>query len=198
MGYYRAGFDVVGVDIEPQPRYPFEFQQADALEYGLKHGHEFDFIHASPPCQGYSCCAALPQCQKDYPMLVEPVRDLLVATGKPFVIENVVGAPLFKSVQLCGLMFGLKVFRHRIFESNVLLLAPDHPSHGIRRIGQDGYCCVSGDGDAGRERIDAYHRRLSTWETAMGIDWMLKREITQAIPPAYTEFIGRQMIEACR
>jgi DNA (cytosine-5)-methyltransferase 1 len=195
MGLYRAGFDPVGIDHRPQPRYPFEFILGDALEYAAEHGHEFDMINASPPCQGYIPCRHLPQCQdRDYPLLIEPTRELLVSSGKPFLLENPVGAPLFKSVVLCGLMFGLKVFRHRIFESNVGLMQMSHPSHNGHRIGQDGFCCVAGHGDAGRGRIDAYHRRLSTWETAMGIDWMLKRELTQAIPPAYLHYLGLQMM----
>lgn len=192
VGLYRAGFDMTGVDIKAQPRYPFEFKQADALEYAIKYGHEFDFIWASPPCQSESVCANIGTYNRDdYPRLICATRVVLDCIGKPYVIENVVGAHMLSHrIVLCGLMFGLKVLRHRQFESNYLLLQPDHPSHKGIRIGKDGYCCVAGTGDSGRERIDAYHRRLSTWKTAMGIDWMLKREITQAIPPAYTEFIG--------
>lgn len=93
-GYYRAGFEVVGVDLAPQPRFPFPFVQADALAHLADHGREFDAIHASPPCQAYSICGALPQCQRDYPRLLEPVRELLVASGRPWILENVVGAPL--------------------------------------------------------------------------------------------------------
>ena len=197
-GYHRAGFEVVGVDNNPQPRYPFEFVHADAFDYTLAHWHEFDAIHASPPCQLYAATAHLPQCQdRDYPDLIEPVRLMLQLTGLPYIIENVVGAPI-NGVTLCGLMFGLKVFRHRLFESNILLLQPSHIPHGDRRIGMDGYCTVAGHGDAARGRIDTYHRRKATWQAAIDIDWMAKYEMTQAIPPAYTEYLGRQLVRAIK
>lgn len=194
MGYHRAGFRVIGVDIEPQPRYPFEFIQADALKFIAEHGKRFDVIHASPPCQGYSVTNSLPQCQdRDYPKLLEEVRELLISTGKPYIIENVIGAPLVDSVMLCGLMFGLKVFRHRRFESNLFLMAMSHISHRGKEIGKGGFCCVAGHGDSNRGKVDPYHRRKSTWEAAMGINWMTKEELTQAIPPAYTEYLGLQL-----
>lgn len=207
-GYQRAGFHVVGVDIEPQPRYcGEEFIQADAIEF-LKTADlsRFDVIHASPECKGYSICANLPNVTKNYPKLIEPTRELLLKIGKPYVIENVVGAPLCSPIMLCGLMFGLKVFRHRLFECSEFLYQPSHGNHKGKRIGIDGYCCVAGNGDSNYSRhsdkhkdgkkafVDAYHCRKSTWEKAMGIDWMTKHELTQAIPPAYTEFIGRQLI----
>ena len=116
MGYHRAGFDeIVGVDIKPMPRYPFTFIQADALEYVAAHGHEFDAIHASPPCQGYSIMRNLPWLRhKEYPLLIQPTADALNATGRAWVIENVMGAKL-ASGWLCGTMFGLPFFRHRFF-----------------------------------------------------------------------------------
>ena len=193
VGYERAGFEVVGVDIRPQPRYPFAFVEGDALAFVAAHGAEFDVIHASPPCQGYSVCASLPQCRKDYPMLIEETRRLLQASGRPFVIENVVGAPLVSPVRLCGTMFGLTLFRHRLFESNVFLEAPDHEAH-TARIGFGGFCCVAGHGDAGKNvRVAADHRTKASWARAMEIDWMHKPELAQAIPPAYTEFLGGQV-----
>lgn len=195
MGYHRAGFQVVGVDIRPQPRYPFTFHQGDALEFLKEHGRGFDVIHASPPCQAYSVCGTLPHCQRDYPKLLEPTRELLQACGRPWVMENVVGAPMPDSINLCGTMFGLRVFRHRLFESSHLLLQPYHEPHR-ERIGFNGFVCVAGDGDSGkRTRVPADHRTKVSWERGMGIDWMSKRELTQAIPPAYTEFIGRHMRE---
>ncbi len=192
VGYHRAGFEVVGVDHRPQPHFPFAFVQADALEYLAEHGREFDVIHASPPCQAYS--AATVMHPREYPRLIDPLRGLLLAAHRPYVIENVMGAPLLEPIVLCGLMFGLKVFRHRLFESNLFLMQPPHTPHGNRRIGRDGYCCVVASGDAGKGRkVNALHRRKVTWEAAMGIDWMTKTELTQAIPPAYTEFVGRQL-----
>src|SRR3990167_3259097 len=118
VGYSRAGFDdIVGVDNRPMPRYPFTFVQADALEYVAEHGREFDAIHASPPCQGYSVMRNLPWLKaKEYPLLIEPTRELLEAFGKPWIIENVMGAKL-RAGWLCGTMFDLPIFGHRYFES---------------------------------------------------------------------------------
>lgn len=195
-GYHRAGFDVVGVDINPQPHYPFEFVQADALEYLAPRLWEFDAIHASPPCQHYSIARHInPGSQQNHPALVSETRTLLKATGLPWIIENVVGSPLVNPAMLCGTMFGLKVFRHRLFETSFFWLAPNHPRHdggtGASRgysTGAEGYVCV-----AGNNYVRAAGAR------AMGIDWMRNRhEISQAIPPAYTEYIGRQLLEVLR
>src|SRR5690348_16558972 len=128
MGYHRAGFEVVGVDIKPQKNYPFEFHQADALEFLKIHGHEFDAIHASPPCQRYSVGRHIHQSGGNHPDLVHPTRSLLEATGKPWVIENVMGSPV-AGVTLCDLMFGLKVLRHRLFETSFYCMVPTHPQH---------------------------------------------------------------------
>src|SRR3990167_5935443 len=118
MGYHRAGFEVVGVDHLPQKHFPFEFHQDDALEYLAKHGREFDVIHASPPCQHYSAMQHIKKNKHKWPDLVGPVREGLLVAGKPYVIENVVGAPLRVDLMLCGTMFGLGIIRHRIFESS--------------------------------------------------------------------------------
>lgn len=192
-GYRRAGFDVTGVDIKPMPNNPHRFIQADALEYVAKHGHEYDAIHASPPCQGYSRMRHLPWLKgREYPLLIDPVRDVLNDTGRPWVIENVADAPLLNGVVLCGTMFGLKVYRHRKFESNVMILAPPHMRHR-EVIG------------SGRLLNDRAQPNENGWVThlgkspeasaaAMGIDWMNGNEIAQAIPPAFTEYIGRQLL----
>lgn len=216
MGYHRAGFEVVGVDNKPQKNYPFPLIEMDALDAMdvLNNGNQlpfrfyagrwdsqfflsdFDVIHASPPCQGYSATKTMSSTQgKKYPMLIEPVRKSLRDSGLPYVIENVPGAPLIDPITLCGVMFNLKVFRHRLFESNVHLRAPDHIPHGNRRIGKDGFCCVAGHGDSGRGRIPKDHRTAHCMRAAMDIDWMTRSEITQAIPPAYTEYIGKQLIK---
>jgi DNA (cytosine-5)-methyltransferase 1 len=193
MGYHRAGFDVTGVDISPQKRYPFTFIQGNALEYLAAHGHEYDAIAASPPCQAYTPLRAR-HAHKDYPDLVAITRAALLAAGKPYVIENVPGAPLHDYITLCGTMFGLRVYRHRRFESATPLSPPHHPAHTVKAGGHKsqrqrkahylagGFVTVTGN-------VGSY------CGPAMGIDWMTGEELSQAIPPAYTEYIGRQLIE---
>jgi hypothetical protein len=277
MGYSRAGFDeIVGVDIKPQPRYPFHFVEGDALEYLAEHGYKFDAIHASPPCQGYSIMNNLPWLKgRDYPLLILPTMELLEASGKPYVLENVMGARHgakgltkrgieshgLKAGWLCGGMFGLPFYRHRLFASNWFWLAPGHPKH-VQRI-RPGYLLAGRARDIifspkprgkWEERYSA--RTGKEWDTegalklrpglehvpfsqpiinpvnsewrqyhdgslaakqrgngaqvegvgvghakgwrlaaeAMGIDWMKRDELTQAIPPAYTEYIGRELL----
>jgi len=126
MGYARAGFEVVGVDINPQPRYPFEFHQADALDYLREHGHRFDAVHASPPCQAYSETRKIQS--NEHPELIPPTRAALQRVGLPWVIENVPGSPLIDPVELCGAMFGLRVYRHRLFEASFPVTVPEHPA----------------------------------------------------------------------
>lgn len=202
VGYHRAGFaDIIGVDNRPQRRYPFRFFQADAMDFlsRVKLG-DFDMIHASPPCQAYSVATPMHR-RGAHPDLVEASRELLKSSGIPYVIENVVGAPLQSPILLCGMMFGLKLFRHRLFESSHLLLAPLHVPHGASRIGIDGFCTVAGGGNSGiryRKGGVCIRKRpedgVDGWRRAMGIDWMTRDELAQAIPPAYTEWIGEQII----
>ena len=127
VGYHRAGFDVVGVDIAFQKNYPYEFHQGDALDYVAGHGHEFDAIHASPPCQAFTNAQRIQG--RDHPDHVAATRSALQLIGKPWIIENVPGAPLNNPVELCGAMFGLTTYRHRLFESNIQLTTPPHPIH---------------------------------------------------------------------
>lgn len=190
MGYHRAGFDVVGVDIAPQPHYPFEFHQADALEYCAAHGHEYDVIHASPPCQGYSRMRHLPWLKgREYPLLIPVTRLALQATGKLWVIENVSDSPLIGG-ELCGAALGLSLIRHRRFESSILLLFPSCPGHPVlfhgsanmRKYGQGHGVTGLSNGQDPRD--------------ALGIDWMTGAEMRQAIPPAYTQWIGERLMEA--
>lgn len=201
FGYMRAGFHVTGVDINPQPRYRGDaFVQGDALEYVAAHGHEFDVIHASPPCQAHSVLGAVWRGWSDYddrhPDLVPITRQTLIATGKPYIIENVVGAPLEYPVLLCGAMFGLKVYRHRLFETSFFMLAPWHVPHNDkcpavgRGISPKGFISVTGDGGFGMGKGGMAYARQ-----AMGIEWMSRKELSQAIPPAYTEYIGRHLME---
>ena len=196
VGYHRAGFDVVGVDLHPQKNYPYEFIQADALEYVAAHGQEYDAIHASPPCQVYSVTASLST--GSHPDLVDPVRKLLEASNKSYVIENVAGAPLVGApLLLCGSMFELALIRHRYFENNIGLWIPPRPctcsglfthsGHGQYSAFENGataICVVGND------------YKTSDGKTAMGIDWMTGKELSQAIPPEYTEYIGRFLIKA--
>lgn len=193
-GYFLAGFDVVGVDIEPQPNYPYTFYQGDAIGFVKEHGHEFDAIAASPPCQRYS---TMTRDHSKHPDLIGPTRDALVSTGKPYVIENVQGAKnhMVDPVKYCGSSFGLGVRRHRLFESNVSLTPPPcaHGSQG-QAVGVYGvmesrtYLRPDGSG-RGRKA-----QSLAEAQEAMGIYWMTWKELTQAIPPAFTEHIGRQLI----
>jgi DNA (cytosine-5)-methyltransferase 1 len=199
MGYHRAGFHVVGVDIEDQPNYPFEFVRDDALRFmdaGLWEEWGIMAIHASPPCQDYVQWQGINKARNgsapEHPRLIEPVRKLLIRSGVPWVIENVVGAPLLNSVLLCGSMFGLGVRRHRLFESSELLLRP-----GCSHTGDE--IAVYGKLDGRRiwTRADGTEvraaRTLEQAHKAMGIDWMTWDELREAIPPAYTEYIGGQL-----
>ncbi len=198
MGYNRAGFDVVGVDILPQPRYPFEFHQADALEYVRDHGHKFDAIHASPPCQAYSVAGNI--WGHEHPMLIGQVRKALMATGKLYVIENVPGAPLVNPAVLCGRWFGLNVKRHRLFESNVMIWSTPcphgHPGDWLLVFGE---CVLDrsksiGKTAKGGPRFKRKHVGIKRGQAAMGIDWMTLAGLSEAVPPAYTEFIGAHLL----
>ena len=197
MGYHRAGFDVVGVDLNPQPHYPFEFYKADALTFPLG---GFDVIHASPPCQVYSRASSESRARgTEYPDLVGEVRQRLQATGVPYVIENVSEAGLCPAVKLCGSMFGLDVMRHRFFESNLVLLSQEC-SHGMFK---NRFFCLDG-----KRRHKVMSKIVGVYGSvqykgdfenrckAMGIDWMTNKELCQAIPPAYTEYIGKQLLSS--
>lgn len=188
MGYHRAGFEMTGVDNRPQPRYPFRFVQADALEYVAEHGHEFSAIFASPPCQAYSVTNNIWKTTDKHPELIEPTRDALNEIGVPWVIENVPGAPLRTSVVLCGAMFGLRVYRHRLFESSTLIFQPPHPKH----VERASYGRTPKNGEF--YTISGHFGGVDGAREAMGIDWMTRDELSQAIPPAYTEFIGCQLL----
>lgn len=262
-GYMRAGFHVTGIDIKPQPRYRGEvFVQTDAMAYLTAHGQEYDVIHASPPCQAYSALKHL--ARKKHPMLVEEVRAALRHTGKPYVIENVVGAPLDTTLLLCGSMFGLQtpcgaqLRRHRLFESNVLLMSPGACEHGTRTVAVNShefrneatrwqerrevitlagthphnprlyraaqrrrtpptimvvgatprdpalerkkYKTITGTGSTPQQNVVRNQIRetfsVADARIAMGIDWMGMKDLSQAIPPAFTEWIGKQLMRA--
>ena len=185
MGYHRAGFDeIVGVDIVPQPNYPFEFIQGDALEYPLD---GFDLIHASPPCQVYSATRTFASVG-DHPDLVGPTRKRLESSKTPWVIENVPGAPIRQDVVLCGSMFGLPLRRHRWFETSDLPLMLVPPC--MHRYNGKVYIVA---GHPGGTRNGVPVGTADEWRKAMEVPWMTAWEISQAIPPAYTEWIGQQI-----
>jgi len=206
MGYHRAFPDaeIVGVDVAPQPRYPFTFVQADAMKLvddmawsaGVGQPWRFDLIHASPPCQRYSDLAHRNGNADEWPDHIPSLRVHLQRIGAFFVIENVEGAPLVKTVTLCGTMFpGLRVLRHRLFECSFEPHQPTHPAHPLvfthdkrkghyGRLDQDAsFVQVTGGGNC----------TVANKRAAMGIDWMNGHELNEAIPPAYTEYIGRQL-----
>ena len=191
MGYARAGWDVVGVDIAPQPRYPFRFVEADAVRYlrdGWWRRGRFDAIHASPPCQAFTRARSIQG--RKHADLLTPTRSLLERTGMPWVIENVPGSPMRIDYELCGTTFGLTTRRHRWFEVSwgpvAHLHAPcvEHKDAPVLVFGHTG-----GVSKPGRPRFTR-----EQWQEAIGVDWMTNKGMAQAIPPAYTEFIGAQLL----
>ncbi len=194
MGYHRAwpDADITGVDIRPMPRYPFRFIPSDAMTFDLS---GYDFIHASPPCQGYSSTRHIRgRDMSSYPKLLDALRTQLQDQQAPWVIENVSGATFRSGVTLCGQMFGLRVFRHRSFEASWLLLSPDHPRHA-EKINQptNGRTLAYYTREPGRMVTVAGHLfSMAAGSAAMGIDWMRKDELAEAIPPAYTTWLAQQ------
>lgn len=200
MGYYRAGFEIVGVDIAPQPNYPFDFIQADALDYlAVLGGYDdaptlYHAIHASPPCQRWTIAQNARQRADQHPDLIAPLRPLLESTGLPYVIENVPGAPLRSDLVLCGTSFGLEaggfeVRRHRIFESNVELGLSYPCQHRLPAMPIFGH---NPNGDFYKRYGGGVSAELR--KQSMGCEWMNRNELAEAIPPAFTEFIGTQLM----
>ena len=196
VGYHRAGWEVTGWDIDPQPNYPFEFHQGDALALSIDYLTTFDLIHTSPPCQASTALTKGTNKGREYPQLIPATRQTLESAGVPYVIENVQGAPVRRDLTLCGEMFGLEVIRHRYFElGGWSATQPPHPRHRGRIAGwrhgtyyAGPYLAVYGEG-GGKGSVPE-------WQRAMGIDWTDNRkEIAEAIPPAYTEFIGQAFVE---
>lgn len=187
-GYAAAGFDVMGVDIEPQPRYPYEFIQMDALHF-LRTAINGDWaaIHASPPCQAHSNAQRIQQ--RDHPELIGPTRELLEETGLPYVVENVEGAPLLDPIFLCGGMFGLRTYRHRLFETNWKLPQPDHPNHDApqAKMGRP-----VRDGEF--MHIVGNFSNVDLAREIMGMPWANRDGLREAIPVAYGEYVGRELM----
>jgi DNA (cytosine-5)-methyltransferase 1 len=224
-GLYEAGFDVTGVDVKPQKRYPrndhMRFVQADAIEYALAYGWQYDAVWASPPCQSHS---QITPDKSKHVDLIPHTRFVLETLGLPYIIENVYGAKkaLRNPVMLCGADFGLKVYRHRLFESNVLLLVPCHvphrdntprAGHGVSSKGfisvtsggkslefkhypnngrRSGIYGISGNGFV---TVTGHFSGIGYCRMAMGVDWMTAHELAQAIPPAYSKYLGRQLMQ---
>jgi DNA (cytosine-5)-methyltransferase 1 len=191
MGYFQAGFQITGIDLKKGKRYPFDYIQGNVMDLEVSDLMPFDLIHSSPPCQIYSITRNLRMAQGKKTSkldLIEPIRKLLVKSGKPYIIENVKGAPLIDAIQLCGSSFGLKVRRHRLFESNIKLIGSqcDHKTQG-RPIGV--YGSLGDEIPNGGKTA----RTIEEAKEAMGIDWMIWTEIVEAIPPAYTKYIGEQI-----
>ena len=191
MGYAiaaGAGFEITGVDKDPQPRYPFKFIQADAIEYLRDHWQEYDVIHASPPCQKNSTMTkGLWKDRLDsHPELIAPTRELLVKSRKPYIIENVPTAPLINPVVLCGSMFGIGVRRHRLFETSFPMIAPscNHKAQGK-------VVAVYGHSGGSSKRDGIKFGGVESWKVAMDIHWMIGAELAEAVPPAYTAYIAK-------
>jgi DNA (cytosine-5)-methyltransferase 1 len=197
MGYHRAGFEVVGIDIRNQPHYPFAFHLGDALEWLSEgYGTGFDAIHASPPCQAFT--AYRRTCNVgEYPDLVAQTRELLQETGLPYVIENVEGAPLIGPVLICGSMFdpAMDIRRHRLFEANWPLEPPMWPCrHKLQAPARFKSSSTRRPNSRKTIEIGSWDEPLARQQAAMGIDWSTLEELSEAIPPAYTEFIGAALL----
>ncbi|GAA1101767.1 SAM-dependent methyltransferase [Kitasatospora arboriphila] len=190
-GYRLAGFDVTGIDITPQPRYPFAFHQDDALAYVAEHGTEYDLIHASPPCQRYTNAQRIQG--NTHPDLIEPLRGLLVSTGRPYIIENVPGAPLLDPVELCGSMFGLRTYRHRLFETSFPAGALHHPRH-LAPNAKMGRPVRDGE----NMHIVGNFSNVPLARDVMGMPWATRDGLREAIPPAYTAHIAAEFLATVR
>lgn len=191
-GYSLAGFDVTGVDLVPRKRYPYRFIQADAVEFARAHAHEFDAIHASPPCQAHTVARSMGKADS-YVCIIAPLRDALIASGRPYVIENVVGSPLL-GAKLCGTSFGLPIRRHRLFETSFLLMTPpcrckhaagDFPSLVTGKRSK--FVQVCGNARSAGE--------IALRREAMQMPWGSDYGLAQAIPPAFTRFIGGVLLD---
>jgi DNA (cytosine-5)-methyltransferase 1 len=191
FGYEQAGFEVTGVDIVNQPKHKGRFIQYDAIEFLKLYGHEYDAIHSSPPCQQYSMASMQFRLSgKKYFDLIEPTRNQLKETGKPYIIENVPGSPLNNPIVLCGSMFGMMTYRHRLFESNMELKSPEHPEHIARstKMGR-------------KPKEDEFIQYVGHFsgvrlvQEMTGLHWLGQKELAQSIPPQYTKFIGMQLID---
>lgn len=191
-GYEQSGFSVTGVDLFPQPKHRGKFIQSDGIDYLLEHGHKYDFIHASPPCQEYSMSSMqFRLLGKQYPNLVEATRAALIKVGKPYVLENVPGSPLLNPVTLCGTMFDLPTYRHRLFETNWNLIEPMHPIH-IAKNAKMGRAIKPGE----FIQYIGHFSGVQYVRDFTGCQWMDTYGLAQSIPPQYTKYIGEQYLKS--
>ena len=192
MGLYRAGFEVVGVDFAKQKNYPFAFIHADVLSLDIRFLKWFDLIWASPPCQKYTAAGTQWRAGgKEYPDLIEPTRKMLIESGRPYVIENVPGAPLIDPILLCGTMFGLRTYRHRNFETNFPVVQPYHPEHAAKnaKMGRP-------PKDEEFLQIVGHFSCVPVAREIMGLPNLNQYELAQAIPPAYSFYIAQQYLKS--
>lgn len=189
LGWYAAGWDVVGIDLDPQPLYPFEFHQGDGIAFVRAHGHLFDAVHGGPPCQRFSRLRHL--ATLDYPRLIAPFRDACQATGRPYVIENVEDArdDLHDPVTLCMSMWARRMYRHRLFESNVPLLAPPHPPHRMRQA-KLGRPARSGEAF----QVAGNFPQIAAVRRQMEMPWSDRRGIAESAPPVLLDYVARQVL----
>ena len=196
MGLHQAfpEAEIVGVDIFPQKHYPFTFKLGNVLDLELSFLMDFDFIWASPPCQRYSPGAGKWGTQAKHPHLIPITREMLLQSGKPYVIENIAAAKkhLIDPIMLCGTQFDLGVFRHRLFESNFYISPLAHFKH-TGKIGDGKYHTVTGHAGGSSKRDGWKNGGTAEWRKAMGIDWMTGDELAEAIPPAYSKYIGQHL-----
>lgn len=198
MGFYQVGYNVVGVDVVPQRNYPFEFHQADAVTFlakviarrmQLEDGRRIAVIAAHPPCQRWSRMThCRPGLAEEYPDLISPIRELLVNADVPWVMENVVGSPLRDPIMLCGQMFGLELYRHRLFESNMPIIEPPHPEHTMPASKAGHWVPGTIMSVCGHVAPVAKAREI------MEISWTTRDELDEAIPPAYTRYVGKFLL----
>ena len=189
-GYELAGWSVTGVDIVPQPKYRGQFIQADAFDYLRRHHNKYDVIHASPPCQAYSKASMQFRLKgKRYPDFIVLLREYFKQHNIPYVIENVPGSPLINPVILCGTMFGLQTYRHRLFESNWPIIQPKHPQH------------IAPNARMGRKpkshefiQYVGHFSGVKIVQDMTGLHWLGQKELAQSIPPQYTKYIGHQLL----
>lgn len=191
-GLHQAGFEVTGVDIDPQKRYPFKFIQSDVMSLSIDFLRGFDFIWASPPCQQYTMAGTQWRLEgKEYPDMIDETRDMLIKSGVPWVIENVPDAPLRNPVMLCGAMFNLRTYRHRLFESSFKIDQPAHPEHVAKstKMGRP-----PKDGEF--LQIVGHFSGVTLAREIMGLPGLNQYELAQAIPPAYSKYIAEQFMKS--
>ena len=193
-GFQQAGFHVTGVDLEDQPRHNGSFIKSDAIEYLLDNFMDYDFIHASPPCQKYSKSSMQFRILgKSYPDLISATRKALISTGKPYSIENVPGSPLINPIVLCGTMFGIPTYRHRLFETNWILNQPIHPLH-LAKNAKMGRKIKEGE----FIQYVGHFSGVKLVQDFTGCHWMSQYGLAQSIPPQYTKYIGQQFLKTIK